>query len=178
MDEFEKDDAVWELVTKDVTPIKRSQTSSKKKPVKTEKTKKQEKNTPAPVAPPPSPVPKSKELDKRSLQRLQKGQMQIEGRLDLHGHNQDSARRVFTAFIQQAYMAQKRCLLVITGHGKRQKQNEEEGIWAVKSGILRQRVQEWSGEGALSDIILKIIPAQPKDGGEGAFYVYLRKNKP
>ncbi|MCB1532250.1 MAG: Smr/MutS family protein [Alphaproteobacteria bacterium] len=111
-----------------------------------------------------TPRAKATELDKRTDERLRKGKITIEGTLDLHGLTQDEARPALEKFVLQAYAQHKRCLLVITGKGR------GEG-----PGVLRQNVPGWLFEGDLVGVVLKAYPAQPKDGGSGALYVYLRR---
>lgn len=93
--------------------------------------------------------------------------MRIEGRLDLHGLIQDEAYAALNAFLVTAQNAGRRCVLVITGKGRSR----------ASEGILRRRVPEWLGMHPLSDIVLRAIPAQPKDGGDGALYVLLRRDR-
>ena len=100
-------------------------------------------------------------LDRRSAQRLKRGQMTIEGRLDLHGMTQAEAHRALDQFIARAAIAKKRHLLVITG----------------KSGVLRAAVPRWLDKPELSGLVLAASEAQPKDGGAGALYLLLRRQR-
>lgn len=108
-------------------------------------------------------------VDKRTFERLRKGKMQIEARLDLHGHTQEAAHRALDAFIEAAYDAGRRCILVITGKGMR----GEEG----RRGVLREKVPQWLSSGRLSPMIVSWQPAQPRDGGEGALYILIRRRR-
>jgi DNA-nicking Smr family endonuclease len=126
--------------------------------------------TPAPPAEEPSrPRPraalKGAGLDRRSAQRLARGQRPIEARLDLHGMTQDEAHRALGAFIRGAAAAERRTLLVITGKG------------GLGGGVLRDAVPRWLGEAPLRAEVLALAPAQPKDGGLGALYVLLRRRR-
>src|SRR5690606_35687183 len=75
-----------------------------------------------PVRPPPPrpvPVPEAKHgqvagLDRRSAQRLKRGQMTIDGRIDLHGLTQEEAHRALNSFIGSSLAAGRRAILVIT----------------------------------------------------------------
>ena len=107
-------------------------------------------------------------LDRRTDERLRKGQMKIEGRLDLHGLNQGEAHEALQAFIKRAHRAGKRCVLIITGKGAR---SPEAG------GVLRRRVPGWLATPPLNALILKTYVAKPKDGGDGALYVLLRRQR-
>jgi len=105
-------------------------------------------------------------IDRRSAQRLRRGEMDIEARLDLHGMTEAEAHRALERFIAAAAAAERRCLLVITGKGS-----------GGKPGVLRAGVPRWLGEGANRALVLDLVPAQPKDGGAGALYVLLRRRR-
>lgn len=107
-------------------------------------------------------------LDRRTDERLRKGQMKIDARLDLHGLNQGEARMALRAALSKAYERGKRCVLVITGKGR---SSREEG------GVLRKKLPGWLAEAPLKNIVLKTHPAKPRDGGEGAVYVLLRRQR-
>lgn len=107
----------------------------------------------------------SKEIDRRTDERLRKGKMPIEATLDLHGYRQDEAHEALINFVKASYGASRRCVLVITGKGR------------MSEGVLRQKVPGWLQASDLSPLILKIYTAQPQHGGQGAFYIYLRKNR-
>ncbi len=113
-------------------------------------------------------------LDKRTAERLDKGRLPIEGRLDLHGMVQSAAHSALTFFIQQAWASDKRCVLVITGKGGR---SSRAAFSDTETGVLRRSVPRWLNEAALRDKVLKFSYAQPKDGGEGALYILLRRRR-
>lgn len=104
-------------------------------------------------------------LDKRTAQRLKRGKLAIDGRIDLHGHTLDQALEALTDFILRSRGQSKHCLLVITGKG------------AGGAGVIRASLPGWLGGGALGPAVLAFCRAQPKDGGGGAFYVLLRKKR-
>lgn len=104
-------------------------------------------------------------LDRRSAQRLRRGEMPIEARLDLHGMTQDEAHRALHRFIARMHEEGKRAVLVITGKG------------TDSGGVLRQGVPRWLAEPARRAAILKIETAQPRHGGSGALYVLLRRRR-
>ena len=120
-------------------------------------------------------------LDKRSAQRLKRGKVPIEGRLDLHGHRQDEAHRALNGFITGAASAGKRCVLVITGKGLRIDNTEGRGGSPGEDnrqiGILREMVPRWLNEEPNRSRILSFNHATPSDGGTGALYVLLKRKR-
>jgi DNA-nicking Smr family endonuclease len=122
---------------------------------------------PVPILPPPprqaAPAHQAPGtgLDRRTAQRLKRGQMAIEGRLDLHGMTQDRAHDALRHFIASGDAAGKRLLIVVTG----------------KSGVLHHAVPRWLAEGENRGRVLSIAAAQSKDGGAGALYVLLRRRR-
>jgi DNA-nicking Smr family endonuclease len=106
------------------------------------------------------------DLDRASFEKLKRGKMEIEARLDLHGQTQDEAHRELSAFIARAQSQGKRLALVVTGKGREGK------------GVLRESAPRWLNEPALRNRVLAITQAQPRDGGAGALYVLLRKIRP
>ncbi len=114
----------------------------------------------------PLPVRHGTGLDKRSAERLRRGQMRIDARLDLHGMTQDVAHAALHGFVERAMASGFRVLLVITGKG-------EPG-----GGVLKRGVPRWLDDPAIRRFILDTAGAQPKHGGEGALYVLLRRVRP
>jgi DNA-nicking Smr family endonuclease len=107
-------------------------------------------------------------VDKRTATRMKRGQMEIDGRIDLHGLTQDEAHRALVAFIQGAAEAGRRCVLVITGKGSR---------GASEPGILRSAAPKWLNGPDLRPHVLAFSHAAPKDGGHGALYVLVRRRR-
>ena len=116
-------------------------------------------------------------LDKRSAERLRRGQMAIEGRLELHGHTQADAHRALHAFITGSYRAGRRCVLIITGKGGPRDDVDRGFMPDRDSGVLRRNLPRWLGEGAVRPMVLRIETARPQHGGEGAYYVLLRRKR-
>lgn len=165
---------LWEDMTRDVKPLegreKRAPVTKPKKPAPPVVSH----VSPAPKAP-PKPKARGREIDGNTERRLQKGEIPIEGKLDLHGMNQGEARQALFNFIQGAQAAGKRCVLVVTGKGSTGRTSEN---WLDREpGVLKANTPTWLREGALDDIVLRAVSAQPKDGGGGALYVYLRRDR-
>ena len=172
------DDAgLWDHITRDVAPLQGRRQPPPKPPPAPKKAVAPAARKPAakptPAAP---PLPKRAELpplapgasaglDKRTAQRLKRGQLAIDGRLDLHGMTQAEAHGALSAYLERAQGAARRCILVITGKGR----------VSENGGVLRTMVPRWLNAPANRARVLAITPAQPKDGGAGALYVLLRR---
>ena len=106
-------------------------------------------------------------VDRRTAERLKRGRLSIDARLDLHGLTQAEAHRALNAFIAASFEAGRRCLLVITGKGL----GREDG------GVLRSKVPHWLNQSPNRARVLAFDYAQPRDGGTGALYVMLRRRR-
>jgi DNA-nicking Smr family endonuclease len=124
-----------------------------------------------------TPAPKSLSgLDGKRARRLQRGQLEVEGRIDLHGMTQDRAWRALGPFLANAQAMGKRVVLVVTGKGGAKKNDDLEPPWTEpRTGILRDLVPQWLAESENSARVVAWHPASPKHGGEGALYVVLRR---
>lgn len=116
----------------------------------------------------------SPNMDKKNFNRLLKGKMEIEGTIDLHGLTADQAKIKLIAFIDRSYTLGKRLIIVITGKGKHKGYDE---FQRPINGVLRQSLPDWLSGPPVSDKVLQVTQAQPKHGGTGAFYVYLRRKR-
>ncbi|MEX2450849.1 MAG: Smr/MutS family protein [Rhodospirillales bacterium] len=105
-------------------------------------------------------------LDKRTAQRLRRGQIGIEARLDLHHMTQAEAHRALIGFIEESVAAGRRTVLVITGKGLKP---------TGEIGVLRTRVPHWLNQPPVRSRIVAFCEAAPKDGGAGALYLRLKK---
>lgn len=115
-------------------------------------------------------------LDRRTAERLARGQLPIEARLDLHGHRQTSAYQALESFVLASARAGRRCLLVVTGKGR----GVDDVPWSAAEeapGIIRRNLPRWLSQPPLAEMVLAIRPALPQHGGEGAFYVLLRRQR-
>lgn len=167
---------LWQQVTGGIRRIVRPKTVERKAPAPPGPRLKSRPrpSRPAPVvaprpAPPAEPLMEhgsAPGLDKRTQLRLRRGQIEIQGVMDLHGLTQVEAHRALQGFIEGAYNAGKRAVLVITGKGL-----------TPGSGVLRDAVPRWLNEDPLRKMILAFSHAQPKDGGEGALYVLVKRKR-
>jgi len=111
-------------------------------------------------------------IDRRQADRFRQGRLEIDGKIDLHGRTQAEAHDALHAFIHRAHRAGKRCLLVITGKGGTKLIGGD-----TTRGILRQAVPRWLNEPGLRRFVLAFDHARPQDGGEGALYVLLKRER-
>ncbi|KAF0138428.1 MAG: hypothetical protein FD153_1328 [Rhodospirillaceae bacterium] len=107
-------------------------------------------------------------IDRRTATRFRRGRLPIEDRLDLHGLSQAKAHTALRRFVKAAWWSGLRSILVITGKGSR----AEDGI-----GVLRTAVPLWLNEPDLRPKLLSFRHAQPRDGGEGALYLLIRRRR-
>ena len=98
-------------------------------------------------------------------------------RIDLHGLNLLDANKKIENIINQAHVNNVIKIIVITGKGKRSK-NKTNPYISEKMSILKNSVPDFiNNNKQLSLKILKIRPADIKDGGDGAFYIFLKHKK-
>lgn len=127
---------------------------------------------PAPVRPRRESLPQLEHgrlpgVDRRTAQRMRRGQYDIDAVLDLHGMGREAAHDALAGFIASSQQAGLRCVLVVTGKGRR----------GSGEGVLRASVPRWLNEGELRARILGFSHARPQHGGEGALYVLLKRRR-
>ena len=97
--------------------------------------------------------------------------------IDLHGYTLDQANKFIESFIIQSYEKNINKLIVVTGKGLHS-QNEKDPYVSKYLSILKYSVPEFISKNKnLMNIIHEITDANIEDGGEGAFYIFLKKNK-
>ncbi len=107
-------------------------------------------------------------LNRRQAVALRRGGIGIDARLDLHGFTRGDAARKVASFLAQSAHRGLRCVLVITGQGR-------SDPLADPRGVLRRELEDWLNEPATRPLVLACVPARGRDGGQGAFYVLLRR---
>ena len=107
-------------------------------------------------------------LDPRVLQRLRAGEFSVQGHVDLHGMTVEEARDAVRQFVLRALRAGHRCILVVHGRGK----NSPE-----RRPILKDALKGWLSRGELAHVVLAFSTARRCDGGAGATYVLLRRQR-
>ncbi len=124
----------------------------------------------------PAPNPAKPEriiMDRKTFSKMRSGKLSPDARIDLHGLTVDQAQLRLTAFIKAAHARGDRLLLVITGKGRGR---DDEGPIPRRQGVLRHHVPLWCRQAPLGALVLQLTPAHRRHGGEGAFYVYLRRS--
>ncbi len=138
-------------------------------------------SAPAPSPPAPSlsvPPPRRESMaalvpadlpgfDRRTSDRLRKGRIGIQARIDLHGMTQAEAHGALAAFVLRCWNDGRRSALVITGKGS----------VGQGGGVLRRAVPMWLNQPPLRERIIGIEEAGLRDGGAGALYVLLRRRR-
>jgi DNA-nicking Smr family endonuclease len=104
-------------------------------------------------------------LDEPTLDRLAKGRLPIEGRVDLHGLTQDEAYSLLFSFLHRAHAGGIRYVLVITGKGSS----------SGGDGVLRRAVPAWLSTPAFRPLVSSHDHAARNHGGSGALYIRLRR---
>jgi DNA-nicking Smr family endonuclease len=163
------DDLIWTTYAKGVKRLPRR---AKQKPVRKRNSQIDigvAVSAPLPLAPAKTQTPRiskhdfSAPLDHRAEKRLRQGDIELNARIDLHGMTQAEAHTALAAFIAKAVKRKSRKLLVITGRGR------------GGMGVLRAALPQWLAALPEAGSILALRPASVTHGGDGAFYVLLRK---
>ena len=97
--------------------------------------------------------------------------------IDLHGYTLDEANKTVEDFITKSFEENVNKLIVVTGKGLHS-DNEKDPYVSKELGILKYSIPEFiSNHSNLMSMINDMTDAKIEDGGEGAFYIFLKKNK-
>jgi DNA-nicking Smr family endonuclease len=178
--------ALWDEVTRDVRRLRAQKAA---KAAKSAAEKKRHKDT-APAlssavvavrapAKPAARMPSGFGIDGSTATKLKRGKIEPEAKLDLHGMTQAQAHDRLASFLRRAFEHEFRCVLVVTGKGA--PAAREPAGFALhersKAGVLRTMVPRWLEEAGLRPLIVGVQAAHQRHGGEGALYVYLRRQR-
>jgi DNA-nicking Smr family endonuclease len=141
------------------------------KPVRT--TKKAAGEAPKPKSAKPA-APPLHPIERRTLTRVARGTIEIDGRIDLHGLTQMDAHDRLRGFLIDAQARGARLVIVITGKGKAA---GEDTFSMTERGVLRRRVPQWLAEPGLRGVVIGFEEAHRSHGGGGALYVRIRKKR-
>ncbi len=183
----------WEQTAGTVEPLARRHRRWKKAPLAADAPASAAE--PKPRAPAPSPPPPARtvapparrdappplaEIGRRETRKLSAGRVTIDARVDLHGMTQAEAYGALRRFLFAAYDNGARWLLVITGKGARARPSDELGHFDYtprETGVLRRNVPLWLREPDLHAIVVGFRRAAQGHGGDGAFYIQVRKRR-
>lgn len=166
----DEDRVLWNLVARSATPLRG------RKPVEELATKPVAGKTTAAATIAPAaaqtPVPPKRQLvaqtmDRPTIEKLTRGKLPIEGRVDLHGMTQGEAHALLLSFLQRASDRGIRYVLIITG----------KGFSSGGDGILRRQVPAWLSTPPFRALVSSHDISARHHGGEGALYVRLRKKR-
>ncbi len=175
----EKDDpkkplTLWEQYKKNITPLKKSK---KQEGLELQKKIEITIQDHSPKTPPfedfsrEASVTFSQEsLLYQSPKKIRKN-IDIQNRLDLHGMTQEKAFKELHIFIHRCFSAKQQDVLVITGKGIKITEGKTEG------GVLRKQLPVWLEHPDLRGFVHFYTNAHPFEGGTGAYYIRLRKNR-
>ena len=97
--------------------------------------------------------------------------------IDLHGYTLENANKTIEVFIKESFSESVNKIIVVTGKGLHS-QNEKDPYVSKDLSILKYSVPEFINKNNdLMKMIYEIKDAKIDDGGEGAFYIFLKKNK-
>jgi DNA-nicking Smr family endonuclease len=176
---------LWEEVKGTIKPLAKNK---KKKIAKTEalhiaKPSAVLMQTSSAMAPPPvvkTAVPPLASFERRTAQKLGRGQMEPDATIDLHGHGLEESYIRLLRFIESHRRKGSRLLLVITGkgaspYGRHTLHGHTHFHSPEREGRIRREVPMWLEETRFRQHVVGYQPAHPRHGGGGAYYVRLRK---
>jgi len=119
---------------------------------------------------------KNEKLPNKDIKLDKKISLKIRS-IDLHGYTLEQANKSIENFIIKSYQEKINKLIVVTGKGIHS-QNEKDPYVSKDLSILKYSVPEFiSNNKNLMKIIYEMKDAKIEDGGGGAFYIFLKKNK-
>jgi DNA-nicking Smr family endonuclease len=104
-------------------------------------------------------------LDPRILRQLRTGKFTVQGDLDLHGADAETARALVEQLILESHARGLRCVRIVHGRGR----NSPGGV-----PVLKAQLPRWLARGPARRAVLAYASAPQHDGGTGATYVLLR----
>ncbi len=169
-----KDSELWRFVTRNVTPYRAQRHPTPELAVaapepKARAMREADFSAPSPPAVKRAPLPLKlgaiAAMDKRTGQRFKRGDMPVDGRLDLHGMTVDQAHGALVGFIRRSHARGARCVVVVTGKGD----------GGQGTGKIRREAPDWLNRPDLRPLILAVTEARQHHGGAGALYVMLKR---
>ena len=119
---------------------------------------------------------KKEKLPNKDLVQSNKKNYKI-SEIDLHGFTLDEANKEIEKFILDSYENGFNKLRIVTGKGLHS-DNEKDPYVSKDLSILRYSVPEYIKNNIeLMNLITEFKEANIHEGGEGAFYIFLKKKK-
>jgi DNA-nicking Smr family endonuclease len=107
-------------------------------------------------------------LDPRLVTRLRRGEFAVQAHIDLHGMIQAAAKLALEGFVVDSVRKGLRTVLVVHGRGLRSPGGMP---------VLKHAAAQWLSHGHMGGYVLAFATARPADGGAGAMYVLLRRDR-
>jgi DNA-nicking Smr family endonuclease len=107
-------------------------------------------------------------LDPRLVSRLRRGDFSMQAHIDLHGMTQPDAKAALTEFILESVRKGRRAVLVVHGRGLRSPGGRP---------VLKHATAQWLSHGTIGAYVLAFTTARIYDGGAGAVWVLLRRER-
>ena len=104
-------------------------------------------------------------IERPVRRKIGKGRIALDDRIDLHGQTEATAHGVLLFFLRQAQARGLRHVLVITGRGAS----------FGSTGTLKRALPHWFSTGEFRVLVAGYEPAERGHGGDGAFYVRMRR---
>ena len=121
--------------------------------------------TPRPERPTQGERTPLRHFDQQTRDKLTKGRLTIDARVDLHGMTQAEAHGLLLSFLHRAHASGLRYVLVITG----------KGASFGSEGALKRAVPAWLSTPMFRPLVSGHDHAARQHGGAGALYVRLRR---
>ena len=106
------------------------------------------------------------DVDPRELRRLRRVQYAIDGKLDLHGHGLDDARRAVEVFVKKRAELGDKVVAIVHGKGSHSPR---------QNGVLRGEIGAWLSQGRAARHVLAFATPPEDEGGTGAVLVLLAR---
>jgi DNA-nicking Smr family endonuclease len=106
------------------------------------------------------------DVDPRELRRLRRAQYAIDGKLDLHGHGVDDARRAVETFVKKRAEIGDKVVAIVHGKGTHSPR---------QNGVLRGEIGAWLSQGRAARHVLAFATPPEDEGGAGAVLVLLAR---
>ena len=107
-------------------------------------------------------------LDPRLVSRLRRGEFAIQAHIDLHGMIQPDAKQALRDFIVKSVGKGMRTVLVVHGRGLGSPGGRP---------VLKHATAQWLSHGEIGAHVHAFATAKAQDGGAGAMYVLLRRDR-